>query len=347
MKLRHYIKIFNFNLLLFFFLFTVVFIVRIQAQSNNSIGGFIFSVDRSPLSEIQVELLDEYNRMVSRTKTEGSGRYNFFRLAQGRYYIHVLPLGTNYEEQTKDVEIVNITRQSSATGAIISSGWENKQQDFYLRTTQNANNSSTITGVVFAQEVPKPAQRYYEKAVSDLKEKKIDESLKELKSAIEIFPEYYLALETLGQEYINQQKYSEARDILSKAVEVNPRSFECSYALGFSLYKLKNYTEAIEALKKSVEINNSSVNSLFLLGVNLKQIGKYEEAVDNLKKAQKLATVPKSEIHWQLALIYTNNLKKYSAAADELELFLKINPNYEEAEKVKVLIKTLRAKAKT
>lgn len=317
-----------------------------QGQGNNTISGFVFGVDRQPVTEVSVELLDEYNRLITRTRTASSGRYSFFRLTQGRYYIRVLPIGTNYEEQTKDVEIVNFTRQSSSSGTAIVSGTENKQEDFYLRTNRNSTNSSTVNGVIFAQEIPKNAQKIYEKATSDLKDKKTDEGISELKNAIEIFPNYYLALERLGFEYINQQKFAEAREVLTKAAEINPRNFENLYSLGFALYKLKSYTQAVETLKKAVEINSSSVNSLFLLGVNLRQIKKYKEAEESLKKAEKLSS-SSSDIHWQLALLYTNDLKNYTAAADQLELFLKAKPNFEEVEKVRGLIKMLREKAKT
>jgi len=347
MKFKVYAKIIILNLL-FFFLCSTAISYEIQAkanfQTNNSISGFVFGNERRPVSEVRVELLDEYNRSVFNTRTDGAGRYSFYRLSQGRYSVRVLPLGTGYEEQTRDVEIVNITRQSG--GRTVVSASDNIQQNFYLQLKRNADNVPVTNGVIFAQDIPKEAQKIYQKAVSDLNEKKVEEGLIELKKAIEIFPDYYLALTRLGQEYITQQKYEEARNVLGKAVTINSKDYESQYALGYSLYKLNSHTEAVEALKKSLEINQVSVNGLFLLGINLKQLGKYEEAVVSLKKAEKLANPPLPDIHWQLSLLYTNNLKNYSAAADELELFLKASPDFEEAAKVRALINTLRAKGK-
>ena len=170
--------------------------------------------------------------------------------------------------------------------------------------------------------------------------------LSELKDALMIFPTYFLALDKLGQEYIAQQKYQEAYDVLIKAVEINSRGFSSQYAFGYSLYQLKKYQEALVVIRKSIEIVPNSINSIFLVGVCLKQLGKYKEAVENLKKADKLANSQQADIHWQLSLIYTNNLKRYSDAATELESFLKIKPDYPEAEKVRELINKLRAKAK-
>ncbi len=330
-------KVFSVLLLSFLVCATVS---QVIGQANNVITGFVFGIERRPVSEVSVELLDDNYSLLSRMKTDGSGRYLFSRLPRGRYYIQVSPLGTNYERQTKDIEISGISR-----GAATNAGADTIQQNFYL-TQKDSNNLAVVTGVVFAQDVPKEAQKLYEKAISSLKDKKTDEGVTNLQKALEIFPTYYLVLDKLGEEYINRQRYQEASEVLLKAVEINPKGFSSQYSLGYALYQLKKYPEALEVIKKSVEIAPNSINSFFLLGVCLKQIGRFDEAVEKLKKADKLSNSEQADIHWQLSLIYTNNLKKYAEAANELELFLKLKPNYEEAEKVKDLIKKLKAKAK-
>lgn len=332
----------NFQVKLVFYLsstfFICMMIVDVRAQANNSITGFVFGIERTPVSDISVELSDDTYSLISRVKTDGSGRYIFSRLRRGRYYLRVLPLGTSYEGQNKDVEIAGISR---------TVGSDTIQQNFYLQLkSQGSNNLPAITGIVFAQEIPNEAQKLYEKALSDLKDKKTDLGLAKLENALKIFPTYYLALDKLGQEYITQEKYQEAYDVLIKAVEINPGGFSSQYALGYSLYQLKKYQEALEVIRKSIEIIPNSINSFFLVGVCLKQLGNYKEAVENLKKANKLSNSKQADVHWQLSLIYTNNLKRYADAATELEFFLKIKPDYREAEKVRELIKKLKAKAK-
>lgn len=323
----------------FLFVFSL-FAVAGLGQANNSISGFVFGLERKPLSNVSVELQDDLYRLVARTETNGAGRFNFTRLSRGRYNVRVTPTGTNYQEQTKDIEIANV----SVSG---SGGAETVQQNFYLQIKQDSTAVSTLKkGVVFAQEIPKEAQKIYEKAVSDLDDKKFEDGLAELKQALEIFPDYYLALEKLANEYIKKEDYKNAFEIANKGVKVNNNSYECWYVAGYSAFKLKNSDEAVKALSKAVLILPNSINALFVLGVNLKQIGKYEEAETNLLKAKKFATNPVPEIHWNLALLYTNNLKKYDAAIKELELFLQAKPNFEETDKVKDLIKKLKEKAK-
>lgn len=324
------------------FLFLICLLnIPLFAQSNNSITGFVFGLEKQPLSNISVELQDDLYRMIARTETSSAGRFIFNRLTRGRYNIRVFTLGTNYEEQAKEVEISGISISGSG-------GAETIQQNFYLQMKPTSTNTSTFkNGVVFAQDIPKEAQKLYEKAISDLNDKKTEIGLAELKQALDVFPDYYLALERLATEYVNQKDYKNAFDTANKGSKINDNSYECWYVVGYSAYQLKSPEEAVKALNKAVLLIPNSVNALFVLGVNLKQIGKFEEAEANLLKAKKFATGSIPEIHWQLALLYTNNLKKYSEAIKELELFLQAKPNFEEADKVKDLIKKLKEKAKS
>ena len=309
--------------------------ISVYAQASNTITGFIFSSERSPVEGISVELQDEFYHTLGRMRTDRSGRYVFSRLRQGRYFIKVLPLGTSYEEQTGELEIVNIIQQSTETF----------QKDFYLRDKKSVRPTQTMVGVVFAQEIPPAAKKHYDTAIERLNDdKKQSEGVDELLKAVDAFPTYYVALEKLAQQYIKLSNYDRAITVAAKAVEINPKGYESWYALGYSYFQLKRSQEAVFALKTAVDLNSASVNTLFLLGVSLRQIEKYTEAEESLLKAKKLAPAPIPEIHWQLALLYTNNLKKYSAAVKELELFLKANPKYQEAEKVRDLIKKLKIK---
>jgi tetratricopeptide (TPR) repeat protein len=202
----------------------------LYAQSGNSISGHVFGLDRQPLTDVYVELLDDLNRTIARTRTNGSGRYSFYGLSQGRFRVRAMPLGTNYEEQEEEVEIQNFTSQS-ALGGVRTSGFSNEQRDFYLRLRKGA--TAVTNEAVFVQEVPDEAKKLYEKAISDLNEKKEKEGFEGLKSALEIFPKYFAALERLGLEYVRLGHFEAAQILLTIAVDVNPRSFKSG--LAFSL----------------------------------------------------------------------------------------------------------------
>ena len=94
-------------------------------------------------------------------------------------------------------------------------------------------------------------------------------------------------------------------------------------------------------MRRAVTLNQRSSNANLWLGMLLLQTGKLYEAETYLKQADQLAASKSPEAHWQLALLY-NQMKRYKEAADELELFLKIQPDSKDAELIKKLIQRLR-----
>ena len=318
------------------FLFCLVCFVPFAAGQNRStISGFVFDQQRRPVGQIQVELLNDFNSILARTKTDGSGRFIFNGLPQGRFSIKVLSTGTNYEEQTQSVEIYGVNPLGRPTS-------DNVQKDIYLRLRKDSSGLTGITGTTFIQDIPEDARKSYEKAVADLDDNKIDEGIKNLEYSIKVFPTYYSALEKLGSIYINQQKFDNARDIFNRAVAVNDRSFFGWYAISYSNYALKQAEPAIEAGRKAVAINGNSAEAFLILGLSQRMGKQYAESEKSLKQAKKIAQGKVPDIHWNLALLYAHNLKRYSDAANELELYLKANPNSHNADSVKKLIKQFR-----
>lgn len=206
------------NVILFLFCLNWSAQIVYGQQNRSVISGYVFDSRRNPVTQIPVELMNDLNSVIQRTKTDGSGRFFFSSVPSGRFTIRVLPLGTDLEQQTQDVEIAGI----GVSGRPLA---DNVQLDFYLRPRKNSGNTITNNGVVFVQEIPEEAKKVFEKAVSDLDDKRIEAGIEGLENALKLFPTYYLALEKLGGLYIGQQKYDKARDIFSRAVTVNERSF--------------------------------------------------------------------------------------------------------------------------
>lgn len=316
----------------------------VHAQPNNSIAGFVFAGQRQPISQINVELLDEFGRLVSRVLTDSAGRYSFFRIPSGKYQVRVIGSQLGYETQVQEAEIINFLR-SSPTGSSRLSGSENVQLNFYLSQRRTATENKTAS-VVFVQEIPEEALKYYKRALSDLSQQRNEEGVKGLEEAIKIFPTFYYALERLSQEYIKIEQFDKAEAVTRNAISVNPKSFQIWYYLGYILYSEKRSSEAIDATNKCIEINPASIEGRFLLGVLFRQNSRFKDAEKQLIRAKELSKTPSADIHWQLALLYNYNLKEYDLAANELELFIKASPGRRDEEVLRKLIKQLREKAR-
>jgi tetratricopeptide (TPR) repeat protein len=312
----------------------------IYAQSGNSISGHVFGLQRQPLSDVSIELLDDLSRTIARTRTNAAGRYFFNRISSGRFRVRILPYGLDYQEQEQEIEIQNFSRDG------ITTGFDNVQRDFYLKQRRGSQ-PNIKSESVFVQEIPQQAKETYKKAIDSLDSKNEKQGLKELKSSIEMFPQYFEALERLGLEYVKLKHFEAAHILLNKAVEINARAYKSWYGLAYSLYSLNAIDLALKAAEKANSLDQLSVESKLLIGVLLRQAKRYEEAEKNLKKAKELAKGSVAEVHWHLALLYSNNLMRYREAAEELELFLKARPDSKDAENIKKLIKQFREKGQS
>ena len=309
------------------------------AQNRNTISGFVFTSDRRPVPNTYVELSNEVYQILKRTRTDGSGRYFFGGLSSGRFFVKVLPLGTDLEEQTQDVEIVSIPRPGGATS-------DQAQKDFYLKARRSGPEVKPVAGTIFAQEVPEEARKLYEKAVDDLENDRTESGTRSLLASLKVFPEYYLALDRLGLEYIRQENYEYARAVFIKMVSVNDRSFTGWYRLGLAAYALKEPTVAVEAARKAVTLEQGSPEAHLLLGISQRLAKNFPDAEKALLKANELYKGNSADVHWNLALLYGNNMHKFAEAARELESYLRANPNARNSAEVRKLIDRFNEKAK-
>ncbi|HKO97453.1 MAG TPA: tetratricopeptide repeat protein [Pyrinomonadaceae bacterium] len=305
-------------------------------QNTNSISGHVSDDRRAPVKDLRVELLNEVDTVLQTAKTDGSGLFIFRKLSDGTFQIRVRGEGTSYESEVKRVEL---TRPHGLGAA-------SEEVDIVLRLRRTTSVTAK-GGVVFVQEVPESARKEFQRA-SDLlqKSEKSQEARAALKKAIEIYPQYFEALETLGSEHVKQQEYELALPILTKATEINARAFPSWYALGVAQFNLKQMPAAVESFRRALLLNDKSINSHLFLGMTLRQTARLDEAETHLKQANLLAENKLPDVHWQLALLY-NQLKRYGEAADELELFLKVQPDARDAQQIRKLIQKFRQQSST
>jgi thioredoxin-like negative regulator of GroEL len=308
----------------------------VMPQGKSSITGIVFDPSGKPLEKVRVELMDDVYSVLKTFRTTGTGQFAFRGLSPGVFNVRVIVESGEYAEQIQRVELISLNRGDAGLSRDI------RQVDFYLRP-KNTGKPMTGAAVVFSQNVPEDAKKRYSKAVDDFEKNKSKEGIEGLKAALQVFPDYYLALIKLGEEQINLAQFEEARALLARAVKVNSRGYEGFYWLGIAQVGLKRLPEAIESFRQALLQNPSSINSTLWLGMALRRNGQLDEAEKQLNLAKRLAPKPIPQIHWEMALLY-NHQKRNREAADELELFLKAQPDSRDAEAIKKLIKQLREK---
>jgi tetratricopeptide (TPR) repeat protein len=317
-----------------------------MAQAGRSaITGTIFGESHRPVADIWVELMDDFNSTISRLKTDASGRFSFNNLINGSYRIRVLPYGTDYEEQVQQVTLVSVSAIPGRPGA------DRQNIDIYLKLKERSTSTPFAVGpgVVFVQEVPPEAEKLYVAGVRYLRDKNEKDGLFSLKRALEVFPNYYLALDRLGSEYAlrgrkDRSYWEAALVLLEKAVEVNPRGVNTVFGLGWTQYQLGLNPQAVISFERATSLYGKAPDAFLWLGKAQRRVSALDKAEAAFKRANELTKGKVAEIHWQLANLYSDQ-KRYREAADELELYLRTEQDNSADEKIQELIKQMRAKA--
>ena len=311
----------------------------LAAYPNNSnlinrIEGQVYDPNRRPVENVYVELLSETDSVIQRTRTNSAGRFTFSGVPSGRLTVRVLPYGTNLMEQTQEVEIIQ-TRNRNDTAYV----------DIGLRYDKRGRQAAIEkSGVIFVQEVPAAARKLYTEGIADLS-KNQEKGLEELQAAINIFPDYFDALDSLGKEFISRKMYEKGYPFLLRAIDTNPRSSSSYYSLGYAFYQMKQYPAALEAAKATTLLVPASVAAQLLYGTILRITGSFTEAEKTLLQANSLAKKMNAETHWQLSLLY-NRLNRNQDNINELETFLKLVPDSPDKNKIRDLIAKLKSSTK-
>jgi tetratricopeptide (TPR) repeat protein len=313
-------------------------------QGRNSIEGRISTPENKPLQNLPVTLLNDTYGQNGQTYTDGSGHYQFRNLRPGNYYVEVEPAATGYERQTQRVE-VNPYDPSGSGGAEIF------RLDFVLKVNKAAKTGGMADdvapgadSVVFVQDIPSSAKEAYQQGAQSLKKEDLKMAEAGLTHAIQIFPDYYDALDLLGSEYVRHAYYDAAAPLLAHAVEINRNGWHSFYGLGVSLLELGRRKEGLEALRRSVMLNPKSINASMRLGLELAKEDQYaDEAIKLLTNVTQMAGKRLPDAYLALASLYSKN-KHYGEAADALEGYLQAAPAGENRENIKRKIDELRQK---
>ena len=302
----------------------------------NRIEGTVWDPYRRPVRDLYVELQNENYFSIARARTESAGRFSFIGVSAGRFNVRVMTSGTNYLEQTESVDLVNVMRGVG----------DSVYLEINLKFDKNKVNSglAEITDAIFVQDVPEAARKLYRKGLKDLE--KGDLGFNEIEGALKIFPTYFDALNTLGTHYVSKKEYQKSLAYLIRAVDVNQRSFSTYYALAYACYELEHRQEALEAARAATFLQPKSFNAQLLYGTLLRLDHSYEKAETALTEAKKLSkNRPVPEVHWQLALLY-NKLGRNEEAANELEEYLKLQPDAPDRKGIQNTIARLRRDSK-
>jgi tetratricopeptide (TPR) repeat protein len=303
-------------------------------------GHVYFPSGRRAESSIQVKL-QSYSAGEISAMTDASGSFTFGLLSPGSYTV-VVNAGEPYEIAREGVFIdtdVNLTNMPVITAS------RRYTVMITLQLKRNSANHAKVSVVNAAlAEVPENARMLYEKGLEQARAGESLKAIDSLKAAISLYPQFPLALNELGVQYLRINQANKAVEPLSAASTLSPDAFTPKLNLGIALLETQRFAAAETQLRDALKRNDSAPTAHLYLGVVLTKLRNYPEAEKELRRAVDLGGAQLGLAHKYLGGIYWGR-GEYRQAADELETYLRLTPNAQDAQRVRETIKELRAKS--
>lgn len=323
-------------------MFALILLIGLAIQPFTPQGFFaVFGTVRDDegrvVPSVRVSIVDENYQPIRTVFSDSSGRFQIPHLRAGSYYLRVESTGLPYEEYSRQIDLYSMTRRASSTE-------EPTLEDVILRRKKLRNPATGASpGVVFMQVIPPAARQAYDRGASALRNKDPLVGIESLKKAIEIFPDYFNALELLGTEYVRVDQFESAIPILGHALAVNNKARSSMYALGVAYLKLNRIDRSIEWLESALAQDSGNPNVYMMLGLAYGSKQSLDQAEVAFKKAYQLGKANAADAHLYLAGIYDKR-ERYGDASRELELYLKEAKSLRDTTKIRDMIAKLKAK---
>jgi len=317
----------------------------VARAQGHTIRGKVRNSSGVNMSQITISLESGNGGLINQTVTNNEGDFFFGGLGDTSYIITVS--APDYNPISERVEFVrNISPQDPGETRTVEI------------TLVGKSSRSPRAGLIFVQNVPKPALNDFEQATKLLSSGRTQEAQTALESAIRIFPDYCDAHFVLAGELAKQGKLDEAIKHLNEAQRVNPKDDRIWYAFGKALVQQGKYAVAARVFAEAANLNPLEPQYPLMQGTALIDQGSaidaktqqakdaqayfFGEAEKALLRAYERSEKKLAAVHLQLARLYEKRGDRFRAA-DELEQYLRKTPDAKNADAMRDAIKKLRS----
>lgn len=275
---------------------------------------------------IRLQTMTKGDRVIM---TDDYGNFAFRGLVSGDYTL-VIDRETDFQPLAQVVTIIQ------------PRGFPPQSYNVSLQLIPKAGTAGK-PGVINADlaNVPKPALDMYNKAIELAKNDDRPGAIRQLQDAVAAYPEFMLAYNEMGVQYMKLNDLQKSDDALQKALKIDEKAFMPMMNRGIVLVMLKRYKDAEPLLREVVKMKNDQAVGHYFLGQAVAYLGNFDEAEKELSTAVKLGGDQMKEAHRLLAIIYSARQDKKHAIA-ELETYLRLVPTTPDAEQLRNVILKLK-----
>jgi tetratricopeptide (TPR) repeat protein len=321
-------------------LFSLFVVVRVTAQiippgaastdtgmgGANTISGMIVSSTGQRVTRRISVRLRTMTRGDQISTSDDNGNFMFRGVPPGDYVV-VIDKEPEFEPLLQNVSVIQPRGMPP--------------QNFYLSIRLNVKGRpETKTGVLNAEfaNVPPRARASYDKAIELAQAGNNKAAIDQLKLAISEYPEFMLAFNELGVQYLRLGELEKADEALAKALKLAPDSATPLLTHGILLAVMGKYNLAVTELQTALKQRDQSAIGHLYLGQSLAILGRFADAEAHLTRAIDLGGDEVKDAHRFLGAIYFQRGEREKGVA-EFETYLKLAPKAKDAEQVRNMIR--------
>lgn len=321
-------------------LFSLFVVLRVTAQSippgsastdtgmggTNSISGMILSSTGRRIARRISVRLRTMTRGDQISTSDDNGNFMFRGVPPGDYVV-VIDKEPEFEPLLQNVSVIQPRGMPP--------------QNFYLSIRLNPKERpETRTGVLNAEfaNVPPRARASFDKAVELAQAGNNKGAIEQLKLAISEYPDFMLAFNELGVQYLRLGELDKADEALGKALKLAPGSATPLLSHGILLAVMGKFNLAVTELQTALKQKDQSAIGHLYLGQALANLGRFAEAEVQLTRAIELGGDEVKDAHRFLGAIYLQRGEREKGVA-EFETYLKLAPKAKDAEQIRQAIR--------
>ncbi|MDT7688311.1 MAG: protein O-mannosyl-transferase [Acidobacteriota bacterium] len=305
-----------------------------RASARNSVQGYVTLPNGARLeTRAKVKIVGSTGGTLFGF-TDDNGSF-FFRRLQGGTYFLTVDAGPEYQTVNETFDIFDSGIGSGMTQTV----------NVQLRYKESAaEKPGTVSTALVG--VPKPALKLYEKALKAAHDGESEKAIEALKGAVATYPQFMLAFNEMGVQYMRVNKFDEAAEALRSALELSPDAAPPHLNYGILLFYRNNLPGAEQHLRLVLQKQEGSVLAHFFLGRTLVKERNYTEAEKELHRAITLGGTEVNEAYRYLGGIY-REMGDNAHAIEALEKYLTLEPKAKDADAIREIISQLRKQTAT
>jgi tetratricopeptide (TPR) repeat protein len=189
--------------------------------------------------------------------------------------------------------------------------------------------------------IPERAWREYGEAKKCLGRRDIDDAKNHLEKAVALAPQLSAAWNTLGTLAYQERRFDRAAKYFRQALAHTPESYEPLVNLGGVLINLNKLEEARSFNERAVATRPNDALANSQLGITYFELSRFDLAEKYLARAVEIDPSHFSHPQLLLAEIHVRQ-NRPKAAAEDMEGFLRLHPDWPQAETLQENIAKLR-----